>query len=354
MLGKEKLSLEINQLWQLTGQVNTKFDYDKNLDVSKQVQLSNWLESNFKGKQRENLIKILAICNLEISELQQKYTELTLKSLQTKYRKEISKITGITNNKQIPLCLFQIDSDIIHKNNDDYRIKINQQNNNLDGKIIIKRDTIDKLINHCKELINSDKIENKAIALALFTGRRIYQEIYYKVEFLKISDNEIRFFNLAKKPDKRYYVDSEIIGFNSDKIISELNNVRNYIINRQWYSDNLDSEVFKSKFSRQVTDTFNKEIKTLLFKCEPDNLTLKNITPHKLRALFISILIDIYKPDYDLLNHFKSQRLGHYSLSKNVIDNYDYKDLNKSFFKDSCYVPNLIVSESYNVFKIIE
>lgn len=161
--------------------------------------------------QKETLLTALDLCNAEIAYLEQSYGVTTIsKKLQPIYRKAMSKISGVTQYRSLPLALFTFSG--TKTVNDDTRSKVETATENL---IPVTEKQLNQLIEKAIDFLYCDGEDNYSIAklalgIGILTGRRIYKEVCLQAEFYpvlddsgKIDPSRLSFYGQAKSGNDR-------------------------------------------------------------------------------------------------------------------------------------------------------
>ncbi|MFM6402848.1 protelomerase family protein, partial [Planktothrix sp.] len=145
------------------------------------------------------------LCNDKILDLAKIYKPSTLcKGIQPTYRKAIFSESGLSEYRytEYPVSLFSVPIEMIAATNETTRDTVEKQ---LNDYIFIKSESIDKMLKKAVELIKKDCISgqdyyDKAVGIALLTGRRIYSEVLLQADFEAINsnNNNISFTGQAK------------------------------------------------------------------------------------------------------------------------------------------------------------
>ncbi|MFM6213599.1 protelomerase family protein, partial [Planktothrix sp.] len=144
-----------------------------------------------------------SLCNDKILDLAKLYKPSTLcKGIQLCYRKAIFSESGLEEYRytEYPVSLFSVPIEMVQNTNETTRDTVERQ---LNDYIFIKSESIDKMLQKAVELIKKDCISGqdyyeKAVGIALLTGRRIYSEVLLQADFEAINSNNIRFTGQAK------------------------------------------------------------------------------------------------------------------------------------------------------------
>jgi len=231
-----------------------------------------------------------SLCNDKILDLAKIYKPSTLcKGIQLTYRKAIFSESGLSEYRytEYPVSLFSVPIEMIAATNETTRDTVEKQ---LNDYIFIKSESIDKMLKKAVELIKKDCISgqdyyDKAVGIALLTGRRIYSEVLLQADFEAINSNKISFTGQAKggveKSLESYKI--PVLGCDSKLIIKALEDVQNYIKNRDWF-DSLESE-------KQLSDKTKKPIERAVFQNFTTILKDEKIllTPHDLRKVYATV-----------------------------------------------------------------
>ena len=226
------------------------------------VQLAKELIALYKEGKIEDAKNL---CNDKILDLAKLYKPSTLcKGIQLTYRKAIFTESGLEEYRytEYPVSLFSVPIEMVQSTNETTRDTVEKQ---ISDYIFIKSESIDKMLEKAVELIKKDCVSGqdyyeKATAIALLTGRRIYSEVLLQADFEVVNSNNISFTGQAKggieKALESYKI--PVLGCDSKLIIKALKDVQNYIKNRDWF-DTLESE-------KQLSDRTKRPIERAVFQ----------------------------------------------------------------------------------------
>ena len=264
-----------------------------------------------------NIEQAKKLCDHKITELTKIYKPSTLcKGVQLTYRKAIYSESGLTEYRytEYPVSLFSVPLEMITATNETTRDTVEKQ---LNEYIFINSDSVDNMLLKAVELIKKDCVSgqdyyDKAVAIALLTGRRIYSEVLLQADFEAINANQISFTGQAKggieKALQSYII--PVLGCDSRLILEALKDVQTYIKNRDWF-ESLESE-------KQLADKVKRPIERAVFHNFTTLLKTEKIllTPHDLRKIYATICWYRFKRQAGSFTAYAAILLGHSQTSK--------------------------------------
>jgi len=327
------LALEVNQLWLKSGK--------------KQFIIESGKEENFLIElQDKDLLTAFNLCNSFIQKYQSKYSEsYMIKRLQPRFREILKGLSGVTEYRKLPLCLFTIDKAKVIKMNEDYREKI-QETTSKGDFIYIPKELVNRLLKLTISWIqiritNNKTLAYKSLGLALLTGRRLFEEIMinasFEIESYHRSDY-LLFLGQAKSKDEKSFL-IPILGVSNKEAKLSLIEIQDYLKSKSWYSEDIDGVKLRSNFNQYLAPIIFNEIYSLF---QEYDIALDSFDNHDLRKLYATIIHYNYQKETGKTVDFTSfvpQYLGHsMKISKSS---------NKIF-------DNPITSQSYHKFVIID
>lgn len=192
-------------------------------------------------------------------------------------------------------------------------------------KICFPDSLIDKLLSKALELLRSEGTRArdyyaKGVALELLTGRRQYSEICFSAEFQPLDPQTIYVSGIAKSNVEGVTI--PVIGTDSLEISQALEEVREFISSREWFTPETTSRDVKTKIDKIVRDIISSEFQPIINSYYSDLRenygrawvsVFPNFSTHDFRALWVNICHKRINRELSDLGLYASQILGHTS-----------------------------------------
>jgi hypothetical protein len=276
------------------------------------------------------------LCSEKISALLQTYSlNYVLKSCTKAYREAIYQAyyeipfpgkratdTERANYFSKPVSLFTPPEEIKTQSR-----KITETNltNKRQIKVCFPDSLIDKLLAKSLELLRNTgtrarDIYGKGVALELLTGRRQYSEICFSAEFDPVGPQEIYFSGMAKSTVEGLKI--PVIGTDSLEISQALEEVREFITSRKWFTEETTSRDVKEKIDEIIRDIIAKEFHPIIENYYSDlkdkygrvwSEHFPKFSTHDFRTLWAIICHKRVNREMSDLGLYAKQILGHTS-----------------------------------------
>lgn len=295
--------------------------------------------------QKLPLLQALEICNGEIASLETEYGITTIaKKLQPLYRKAMTKISGITAYRSLPLALFTFTG--TKTVNDDTRSKVEISTEKL---YPVTESQLSQWTAKATDFIFCEGEDNYAIAklalgLAMLTGRRIYKEICIQGEFFPVLDGEgkidnsrLSFYGQAKAGETRKNQGFDIdCLYNATDCIDAIKDLQDMVKVQSWYSQ--DSNAVQSVLHTYVEKIILTELLPIFTATNNAGYGL-TLNPKDSRKMYATICHNNYvkRTGKNIgFETFTAKLLGHVKTSKTGKQ-----------FKDT------VTTQSYNKFSVV-
>ena len=299
--------------------------------------------SLWKSKQAD---KAKALCDDKIQALLERYADTTVsKDCSRLYRKAIAIEAGIETKYRFndePMSLFKVPIEITAGVNDESRDTVEIQRSE---RIPLTREILDRLLEVGVKLVNTEvktgqDIYNKAVGLALLTGRRMYAEVLHHAYFEPVDDFQVFFVGQAKggaeKREAGYII--PVLGCKSDVIANAQSEVADYIKSRGWYEAHFSDKDISSRCKKQVQQSITANIDSIFNPIRQAGYSVEPIHPHDLRKIYAFIVWVAKNGQRAGFTQFAPKILGH---------SYTVKCSGKTRV-------NTRSSESYEKFRLVE
>jgi hypothetical protein len=192
-------------------------------------------------------------------------------------------------------------------------------------KICFPDSLIDKLLSKALEILRNDGTRArdyyaKGLALELLTGRRQFSEICFSAEFQPVDNHTLYVSGIAKSNIEGLEI--PVIGTDTLEISQALEEVREFITSREWFTEETTSRDVKSKIDKITRDILSREFQPIVDSYYSDlRQTYKKgwvsifppLSSHDFRALWVVICHKRINRELSDLGLYASKILGHTS-----------------------------------------